>query len=664
MFLSSQKEAPQSADSSLKASKSLPDAIKADRAERNERFFFIFDLCLIALTTIVLVAKFTDFQFSIFRSFNSRSFDLDLVLAALSFIGLIPVLISAVRSIIKKRISVDLLASIALTFSLISQEWSSAAFITLMLAFARAFDHVTQTRAKRIIQSLMKYHVEDVRVQSGGTVIEKHISEVKPGDQVVVESGDRMPVDGTVISGEAEVDESSLTGESDLVPKKVGSKVFTATVNESGSLLVKAEKIGKDSTLAHIMDLVEEASRSKSRAERAADIFTQWYIAISLIAAGGMYLYGMSSREILAVLLVVCADDIAVAVPLSFTAAIARTAKRGVIVKGSAALEQLSRLRYVLTDKTGTLTRGKPKIVDVKAYGAFTVNTVLNRAGMGASESKHVISSAIMQYIAEKGLTIHAPHRLEEVPGQGQAYSHGADHMILGRLSFLASNKVRVPEQVKKDIELEKDAGRGVVVLAINGEVAGLLSYHDELRPHVREIIAETKTLGVKEWHMLSGDNEHAAAAVAGELGLRHFHANMTPESKVAFVHKFEREMDPEVVGYIGDGVNDAASLALADVSIAMGGIGSDAAIAAADITIMHDHLGRLPETMRTARTVHNIMWQCFVIWAVTNAFGLWWVTLGIPGLGILGPSGAAAYNFLTDFIPIGNAFRAGRRAK
>jgi P-type E1-E2 ATPase len=235
--------------------------------------------------------------------------------------------------------------------------------------------------------------------------------------------------------------------------------------------------------------------------------------------------------------------------------------------------------------------------------------------------------------------------------------------MLLGRLSLMESRKVRVPEQVKKDIQNEKDAGHGVVVLSINGEVAGLLSYQDELRPHMKDIIAETKAVGgVKEWHMLTGDNERAASAVAAELGINHFHANMTPESKMAFVAKFERAKEPEVVGYIGDGVNDAASLALADVGIAMGGIGSDAAIEAADITIMHDHLGRLPEVMKTARTVRNIMWQCFGIWIVTNAFGLTWVTVGIPGLGILGPAGAAAFNFLTDFIPIGNALRAGRR--
>lgn len=615
---------------------------------RADRAFFIFDIALISLTAIFLVASF------FFRQPWASP-----LLAALAFLGLIPVILSAGKSLAEKQISVDLLASIALAFSLLSGEWSSAAFITLMLAFARIFDHATQARAKRIIQSLMKYHVEDVRIQTDGTVREIHVSKVRPGDLVVVEAGERMPVDGTVVSGQAEVDESSLTGESELVPKKLHDKVFTATVNESGSLVVKAERVGKDSTLSRIMSLVEEASRSKSRAERAADKFTQWYIGLSLVGSIALFLFGLPPREILAILLVVCADDIAVAVPLAFTAAIARTARRGVIVKGSAAFEQLSRLRYILTDKTGTLTRGRPKVVDVRAYGSVSAKTVIERAAMGASESNHAVSRAIIKYLEEKGMKIHAPQDLEEVSGQGVKFRHGNEHLLLGRLSFMKEQDVRIPAGLDKDIELEKDAGRGVAVLGLNKEAVGLISYQDELRPHVKEIIGETKALGVKEWHMLTGDNEHAAAAVAGELGIPHFHANMTPESKVAFVNKFERAKDPAVVGYIGDGVNDAASLALVDVSIAMGGIGSDAAIEAADITIMHDHLRRLPEVMRTAQQVRSIMWQCFAIWAITNAVGL-----SLVGAGVIGPAGAAAYNFLTDFIPIANALRAGRHRK
>jgi len=609
----------------------------------------ILDIALIVASSLALV-------FSFFFPLEwARA-----ILAALSLLGLVPVVLSAIASLRSRRVSVDLLASIALALSLYSREWFSAAFITLMLAFARVFDRMTQARAKKIIESLMRYHVERVRIRVGETIKEVHIKDVKEGDLVIVDAGDRMPVDGTIINGTADVDESTLTGESELVSKSPGDKVFTSTVNESGSLVVKVEKVGSDTTLSHIITLVTEASRDKSRAERVADTFTQWYIGISLLAAVLMFIYGLSSQIILSVLLVVCADDIAVAVPLAFTAAISRTAKQGVIVKGSEAFEQISRVKYILTDKTGTLTRGKPKVVDVRAYGPHSVETIISRAAMGASESRHMVSGAILDYARSQGVKSHAPGESQEVSGQGVKFRHGSENMLLGRLAFMQNENIDVPEHVKRDLELEKDAGRGVVVLSLNGVAVGLISYRDELRPHVKDIIAETQTQGVREWHMLTGDNERAAKSVAAEIGIRHYHANMTPETKVEFIRRFEKERKHgDIVAYIGDGVNDAASLALVDVSIAMGGIGSDAAIAAADITIMKDRLSRLPTIIRTAKTVRNIMWQCFAIWAVTNVVGL-----ALVGVGILGPAGAAAYNFLTDFIPIGNALRAGRRER
>jgi heavy metal translocating P-type ATPase len=611
-----------------------------------EKAPYYFDIILIVFTVVFMVMSF----------FMHESWS-NSVLATVSFLGLLPVIVSAVRSTMKKQISVDLLASVALIFSLLSQEWFSASFITLMLASARIFDYLTDTRARKIIQSLMKYHVEWVRVRVGETVKDIHIKEVKPGDLVVVDAGDRMPVDGVVESGNASVDESSLTGESELVTKKAGDKVFTSTVNESGSLVVKAVSVGDDTTLSRIIALVEEASRDKSKAERMADRFTEWYIGIVLLASVAMYLSGLSLQFILSVLLVVCADDVAVAVPLAFTSAISGMAKKGVIIKGSAAFEQISRLKYVLTDKTGTLTKGSPKIVDVKTYGGLTREKALELYGMGSSESKHAISKAILEYLKKNNVKVHAPHESEEIPGHGVTFSHDDEKMFIGRFSTLEKQGVKVPEAMNKDASVEKDNAHGLIALAVNGEAVGLISYVDELRPRMKEIIEETKALGVKEWHMLTGDNEKAAHLVATELGIASPHANMTPETKVEFVRKFEKEKGKkEVVAYIGDGVNDAASLALADVSIAMGGIGSDAAIEAADITIMHDHLNRLPVIMKTARNVRNIMWQCFYIWAITNLIGL-----GLVAFGLIGPAGAAAYNFITDFIPIGNALRAGR---
>lgn len=633
----------------------MPDLNSNSKSEKlailEDKLFLAFDVILIAVSGISLVASF----------FIQAPWDTG-ILATFSYIGLIPVVFSAGKALYRKSISVDLLAVIALVFSLASHEWSSAAFITLMLAFARIFDRVTETRAKKIIKSLMKYHVERVRVRVGESFKDVHISEVKKGDEIVVESGERMPVDGMIISGTAEVDESSLTGESELVSKKVGDLVHTATVNDSGSLIVRAEKVGADTTLARIIKLIDESSRDKNKAEKTADKFTQWYIVLTLVAAVAMYFFYVPSKIILAVLLVVCADDIAVAVPLGFTAAISHAARRGVLVKGSTVFEQLWRMKYVLTDKTGTLTKGKPKVINVEAYGNVPVEKVLEYAGMGSSESGHMVSRAILEYLAEKRMKIHVPHEFEEISGQGILYMHDADRLMLGRLSFVEQHGVKASLEVKQDIDAEKADGRGVVVLSMNEKVIGLISYRDELRPHVMEIIADTKTLGVREWHMLTGDNEIAVAAVARELGITHYHANMTPESKVGFIRTFEREHSgtgPKkgMVGYMGDGVNDAASLALADVSIAMGGIGSDAAIAAADITIMKDRLERLPETIRIAHKVQRVMWQNFAIWGLTNAVGLALVLLGF-----IGPAGAATYNFLTDFLPIGNALRAGRR--
>ena len=533
-----------------------------------------------------------------------------------------------------------------------------------MLAFARIFDQITQARAKKTIQSLMKYHVENVRIRVGDSVKEIHIHEVRPGDLVIVESGDRIPVDGIVVSGQADIDEASLTGESELVQKKAGDKVFTSTVADAGSLIVRTEKVGSDTTLARMVSLVEEASRDKNEAELAADKFTQWYIVVSLVASLGMYIYGLPPKIILSILLVVCADDIAVAVPLAYTAAIAYAARRGVIVKGSSAFEQLSKVKYILTDKTGTLTRGKPRVKDVKMYGLWTREEIAKRFVGGAAESNHAVSRAIMEYAAEYKIKPHLPDELEEIPGQGISFSHDGDAMLMGRSSFMEARGSRISAVVKKDIQAEKDAGRGVVCLSINGEVAGLLSYVDELRPHATAVIADTKKVGVNEWHMLTGDNENAASIIAHELNLQHFHANLTPEGKVDFIRRFEKEhsSSKSVVAYIGDGVNDAASLALADVSIAMGAIGADAAIEASDITIMKDHIDRVPEIIHMAQKVRKVMVTSFWIWGITNAFGLVWVTVGVPGLGLLGPGGAATYNFLTDFIPIVNALRAGRK--
>ncbi len=521
-----------------------------------------------------------------------------------------------------------------------------------MLSSARLFDHWTEARTKSIITHLLKYKPQRVKIKRGGTVFEESLSIVKKDDLVIVESGDRVPVDGEIVSGEAALNEASLTGESDLISKKKGDKVLTSTLCESGSLVVRAENLGEDTTLSKIIALVEDASRKRTKMEKWASKFTKWYILGTIVLAVLLYFFNFSTKTILSVLLVVCADDIAVAVPLGFTVAIANAARRGVIIKGSNAIENLARLKYFITDKTGTLTYGRPKVVFCKGFNGFSDLEILKRFAIGAASSHHAVSRAILDDAKQKNVEVHVADDFREVPGEGVLFTHDGENGISGRLEFLKKNNVEIPTEVSEMVSKEKDLGRGIVLVAINKKVSGLFSYQDELRKESAEIIQKTMTLGVREWHMLTGDNERVAAQVAKRVGVTDYHANMTPEGKVAFV-EFLKKKKHGVVAMAGDGVNDAASLALVDVSVAMGQGGTDAAIEAADISLMHDDLRRIPEIICLSQKTMVVMRQNFVLWGLTNGVGLFLVFSGF-----IGPIGAATFNFITDFFPIMNALR------
>ena len=641
--------------------------IQLPATDAKTRLFMIFDLVLISCIFIFLLL----YLITRYIYFDQIFINISIVaLGCLSIMGLIPVLNNVFQAMRRKEVTIDLLASIALISSLSMREWTSAAFITLMLVFARILAYITDAKAKNIIKSLMKYHVEWVRIRIGDDIKEVNIKDVKKGDLVIVEDGNNIPVDGTVVSGQAEINESSLTGESELVPKKRGDKVFTSTISESGSIIVRTERVGTDTMLARIINLVDESSRQKNKVERLANKFSEWYIGVVVFASISMYVLGVDTKIILAILLVVCADDVAVAVPLSYTLAMSAAARKGVIVKGSGALEQLSRMKYLLTDKTGTLTRGRPKVANVNVYGKWSREEVLSFFASGASESNHTVSRAIIEYSQKENIKSHVPDAFEEISGQGVTFSHDGKSFVMGRQSFVEDQGCKISDKMKADDETEKDHGRGLVFIGVDKEIAGVLSYVDDLRPHISEIIKEMKVLGIREWHMLTGDNERVAKAISSEIGITHFHANLTPEAKVDFIREFEKKHHTRVsghedisgiVGYMGDGVNDAASLALADVSIAMGDTGSDASIEAADITIIKANLDRLPDIIKIARNAQKVVKTNFVIWGVTNFIGLLLVIVGLPGLGKIGPAGAAMFNFITDFVPILNSFRARR---
>lgn len=579
----------------------------------------------------------------------------DALLALVGVIATIPVVISAVSAAFRKRITVDLLASIALFVSMLKGEWVSVAFINLMITSARIFGEYTEGKARIAIRGLLKLRPEFVKVKMGKELMTKRLTEVRVGDVVIVESGERVPIDGIVIEGEGTIDQSSLTGESLPIEKHEKDMLLSSTLAISGSFLVRTERIGKDTTFEKIVALVEGAQMGKAGIQTIADSFASWYILITILGASAVYLFSGDTNLVLTVLLVTCADDIAVAVPLAFWAAIAYAAKRGVIIKGGNYLEGLTKVTTLLVDKTGTLTTGKITVHDVIAYGSHTKQTILKYAAFAGSISNHPISKAIVAYALLQKIHSETPEKFDEHPGKGIMTMMEGKHIAIGNRKLMEDEHIVISYEQLQEFNKLSYQGYTVIFVGYGGKCEGLIVLADAIRPGIRHVIQRLKQMGIREVIMLTGDNDAVANRVMTETGVTEYHANLLPEEKVAFVashlgihHK---------LAMVGDGVNDAAALARSDIGIAMGAIGSDAAIESADIALMHDDFGKLPEVVVIGRHTMDIVSQNFIIWGIVNCVGLL-----LAFTRTIGPAEAAAFNFITDFFPLANSMRLFRR--
>lgn len=576
----------------------------------------------------------------------------DFLLTFFACIGTFPVLVRALKSIREKKISVDLLASIALVVSLLNKEWASAAFINLMLTSARIFADYTDNKARGAIKSLLKLKPAHVMIKKGNRIFKESISKIKKGDLIVIGLGERVPVDGIVISGQAEIDQSSLTGESLPVSKKAGDEALSSTLNVSGSIVIRAEKVGKDTAFEKIIKLVGESQRNKVGIQTIVDRFAGAYIALSLVGAAVIYLMSGNLQLVLTVLLVTCADDIAVAVPMAFTASLGAAAKRGIIIKGGEFLEGLTKVKTFVLDKTGTITKGKLKVDQVYSLGDYSGDEIIKFACMADFFSEHPVARAVISYAAKNKLGFFKPTDFKEFSGNGSLARYKGQTIVCGKISFLKDQGVAISEaEVKKIDEISAPGANSVLAVGLNGKLIGLVTLRDEIRPEVKSSIARLRAMGVKHFIMLTGDNERAAKAVADEAGITKFHANLFSQDKLEYVKKYLSK--DYKIAMVGDGVNDAAALALSDIGIAMGAIGQDTAIEAADVALMKDDFSKIPEAVELGRRTMRNVYQNFWLWGLINLVGL-----GLAFGKVVGPEGAAAFNFFTDFLPIFNSLR------
>ncbi|MCK6461820.1 MAG: cation-translocating P-type ATPase, partial [Planctomycetes bacterium] len=435
--------------------------------------------------------------------------------------------------------------------------------------------------------------------------------DVQPGSRILVRPGERLPLDGIVREGASSIDQSPLTGESLPVAKEAGDEVFAGTINGSGALVVETTKEAGDTTVAHMVRLVEQAGEKRSASEqwveRFARVYTPAVMAAALLVfvvggAGGPALY-----RALVLLVIACPCALVISTPVAIVAGLTAAARHGVLVKDGRHLETPARVRVFALDKTGTLTRGKPRVVEVVPYDGHDASEVLSRAAAVEGRAKHPIAHAIVD--AAKGLAVPDAERVTAHHGKG------AEGLVEGRRFWVGSHRfldeVRGEEHDAVCARMEELAGPGRSVLFVGNDrhVCGLLAVADEMRPDAREHVAGLRRAGVKRVVMLTGDNRPTAEAIAREAGIDEVRAELLPDQKVAAVEELVREGGGGVA-MVGDGINDAPAMARADLGIAMAGAGTDIAIEAADVVLMTDDLSRLPWLLRHSRRVLGIIRQ------------------------------------------------------
>lgn len=552
------------------------------------------------------------------------------------------------------RVDVGFLAAIALAVAVLNKEWQSVVFIGLMLISARIFLYYTDARAKHAIQGLLKLRPRKVHLKVGEKITEMETEKVRAGDLILIEVGERVPVDGIIESGEGSIDQSSLTGESEPAAKKAGDKIFSSTLVVAGSFLVRAEKVGEDTTFAKIINLVEQSQSAKAPISSITDKFASWYVILTLAGAFIIYFFFHNSLLVLSLLLVTCADDLAVAIPLSFTAALNAAARKGIIVKGGIFIEGFPKIKVFVFDKTATLTTGKPKVEKIAAFDNYSEREFLSALGAINSESQHPTAKAIAKFTREKNIKLKNISDVYEKPGYGSRGMINGEYVFSGKVKYLKENGIKFSKEEKSALDGEEKRGCSITALGVKEKIIGFISMMDTVRPNAAEVIDNLKKHGVERVVMLTGDNKEVAAQIAGQVNITEYRADLLPEQKMNFLKQIIKP--GYKVAMVGDGVNDAPSLTLADIGIAMGAVGADAAIESADVVLMKDKLTNILEIMKLSRKTMKIVKQDFWIWGVSNALGLILVFTGV-----LNPTGAAAFNFLTDFLPLFNSLRLFR---
>lgn len=537
---------------------------------------------------------------------------------------------------------------------------TSAVLLTLII-LGKLFEANAKGRSSEAIKKLMGLQAKTATVLRNGEEVEIPIEEVQSGDIVYVKPGEKVPVDGEIVEGQSALDESMLTGESVPVDKTVGDTVIGATINKNGFLKIKATKVGRDTALAQIIKVVEEAQGSKAPIQRLADqisgIFVPIVVGIAIVTFLIWYIwvqpgdFASALEKLIAVLVIACPCALGLATPTSIMAGSGRAAEFGILFKGGEHLETTHRINTIILDKTGTVTNGTPELTDVFVASGIEETEFLELVGSAERQSEHPLAQAIVEGIKTKGIGLVNPSSFEAVPGFGIKSVVNEKELLVGTRKLMNQNNVQIDYHLEKMVELERE-GKTAMLVSINGQYAGLIAVADTVKETSKEAVTRLKEMGL-EVIMITGDNKQTAQAIAGQVGIEHVIAEVLPEGKSEEVKKLQQQ--GKKVAMVGDGINDAPALALADIGMAIG-TGTDVAMEAADITLMRGDLNSIADAIfMSKKTIQNIKQNLF--WA----FGYNTVGIPIAAIGLLAPWLAGAAMAFSSVSVVLNALRLQR---
>jgi heavy metal translocating P-type ATPase len=562
-----------------------------------------------------------------------------------------PILGLAWEGVKAKQINADQLVIIALVASVIAREYLAAAIVAFIMILGGLLEELATHSMRSSIRNLLELAPTTVTRRRDGREETVDVSELETGDLVLVRSGERISVDGIIRQGEASVNQAPITGESVPVDKEAGDEVFAGTLVELGALEVETTKVGSATLLGRIVELVEAAEKRAAPVQRVADRYAGYFTPVTILIAALAWLVSGDFMRAVTVVVVACPCGLVLATPTAVIAGLANGARRGILIKGGSFLEMLGQAEIVALDKTGTLTRGQPKVVGVQSLCCHREEEILTLAGGAERYSEHPLGRAVVAEGVRRGLEIPNPASFRPAMGRGVSATWMDTEVKVGRADWLTAEGVTLAEPVKTAVLEHENHGHTQLLVVHNHHPAGIICVADEVRAGAVEAVARLKALGLKV-AMLTGDNPPVAAEIAQQTGVDEVQASLLPEDKATVVRRWVAGGKKVVM--VGDGINDAPALAEATVGIAMGAAGADVAIEAADIALMNDELNAVADAIVLSRQVMGTVRSNILLFAVGfNVLGI-----AVSALGIINPVGAAVMHNVGSLAVVLNSAR------